>query len=380
MANFEVTVVKIDDVREHPNADRLTIVKIGGYECIANKKEDGSWRYHTGDLVVYIPEQAILPEWLLKKMGFWDEEKGKGGLAGSNGDRVKAMKLRNVFSQGILYPVRQHTSAGITNSYFETPDGNCFIGLGDNVTGILGITKYEPVIPTSMSGEVWNASGKTLKFDIENIQKYTEILEDGEPVVYTEKLHGTFVCFGIYVEEDGTHTQIVTSKGLGEKGLALKNNDQNASNLYVRTDNELNITQKMSEKMKTEGINEPVYVLGEIFGAGVQDLHYGQTKPTVRVFDVYLGEPGMGQYKSPDEVIVTAKNLGLEAVPELYRGPHSMEKVVEFRDGKDTISNSNVREGIVIRPLSVRNSEIGRVILKAVSPAYLTRKDGTEYN
>ena len=69
MADFHVKVHKITQpVINHPNADRLTIVSIGGYQCIANKHDDGSWRYHEGDYIVYIPEGALVPEWLLRQL------------------------------------------------------------------------------------------------------------------------------------------------------------------------------------------------------------------------------------------------------------------------------------------------------------------------
>ena len=45
MAKFEVLVKKIDDIYDHENADKLSIVKIGGYNCISAKLEDGSHRY-----------------------------------------------------------------------------------------------------------------------------------------------------------------------------------------------------------------------------------------------------------------------------------------------------------------------------------------------
>ena len=106
MSTFEVKIVRIDSVEHHPDADRLSIIKIGGYNCISAKLEDGSHRYKAGDLAVYIPEAAVLPEWLLKKMGFWKEEENKGTLSGSKGNRVKCVKLRNQISQGILYPVK----------------------------------------------------------------------------------------------------------------------------------------------------------------------------------------------------------------------------------------------------------------------------------
>ncbi len=78
MSAFEVKVRRIDKVEDHPDADRLSIVSILGYRAITNKLEDGSHRYAPGDLVVYVPEAAVVPEHLLKQYGYWDAEKDKG--------------------------------------------------------------------------------------------------------------------------------------------------------------------------------------------------------------------------------------------------------------------------------------------------------------
>jgi RNA ligase (TIGR02306 family) len=110
MANFEVLLRTVDDVIDHPGADRLSIVKVLGYEAITNKRElaDGSLvaRYRKGDAIVYVPEATIVPEALLKQYGYWDDEKGKGMLAGKAGDRVKAIRLRKVMSQGLISIIR----------------------------------------------------------------------------------------------------------------------------------------------------------------------------------------------------------------------------------------------------------------------------------
>ena len=106
MSTFEVPVLRVDEAIGHPDADRLTINTIGGYRCISNKFEDGSWRYNTGDLVVYIPEGSLLPEWLLRRLGMWNDEKGCGFLAGSKGNRVKAVCLRGQISQGLILPLK----------------------------------------------------------------------------------------------------------------------------------------------------------------------------------------------------------------------------------------------------------------------------------
>lgn len=109
MSTFSTPVVKVAKVTDHPNADRLSIINLDGlgYTCISAKLEDGTPRYKAGDYVVYIPSASVLPEWLLKKMDFWDTETNKGTLAGPNGDRVKPVRLRGIYSEGILYPVKK---------------------------------------------------------------------------------------------------------------------------------------------------------------------------------------------------------------------------------------------------------------------------------
>lgn len=96
MSEFKCEVVRVQ-IEPHPQADQIEIVKVGDYQSIVRKGQ-----FVTGDLAVYIPEQAVVPEWLLKHMGLYDEAKQKGGLAGSLGNRVKAVRLRGVLSQGIM--------------------------------------------------------------------------------------------------------------------------------------------------------------------------------------------------------------------------------------------------------------------------------------
>jgi len=97
MATFDVKVVKIQKIEEHGNADALEIATIHGFRSVVKKNQ-----YRAGDLAVYIPEAALIPEYLLKRLGMWDNEKSKGRLNGPDGNRVKAIRLRGVVSQGIL--------------------------------------------------------------------------------------------------------------------------------------------------------------------------------------------------------------------------------------------------------------------------------------
>jgi len=90
MATFEVKVYKLK-IEEHPDADSLELAVVGDYRSIVRK---GSFK--TGDLGIYIPEGAVLPDWLIEKMGL------TGMLAGKDKNRVKAIKLRGVLSQGLV--------------------------------------------------------------------------------------------------------------------------------------------------------------------------------------------------------------------------------------------------------------------------------------
>ncbi len=170
MADFEAKVYELT-IEEHPNADVLEIARVGDYRSIVGKGQ-----FKTGDLGVYIPEQAVCPSWLIRALGL------EGRLAGKAKDRVKAIKLRGVLSQGLIYPVISETDD--YNTHIETFGILEDIGdevtdkyvkrfgvdIGSDVTEELGLVKFEPTIPASMSGEVQGASGYTMKFDIENIK------------------------------------------------------------------------------------------------------------------------------------------------------------------------------------------------------------------
>jgi len=129
----------------------------------------------------------------------------------------------------------------------------------------------------------------------------------------------------------------------------------------------------------------PVYILAEIFGKGIQDLAYGQDSDTLRVFDVFIGEPSSGRYLDYDEKVFFCEEIiDVAMVPVLYHGPYSKEIADEYCDGTTELQGSKgscIREGIVITPaFEARHDELGRVILKHVSEKYLLRRNATEYN
>ena len=237
-----------------------------------------------------------------------------------------------------------------------------------------------------MAGAVWAAGqDRTLAYDVENVKRWPDILTEGEEVVMTEKVHGTLLGVGVLPEDlaraDGR--VVVFSKGLGAKGLAFDQIEGDA-NLYTRTATDYGIPDAILRAFgdETGALDEPVFVVGETFGAGVQDLHYGAGRPAFRVFDVYVGRRGRGAYLDDAALDRACAAMGLDRVPVLYRGPYSDAVLADYTGGAEAVSGgeSHLREGVVVRPTTEREDpRIGRVQLKSVSDDYLTRKGGTEY-
>ena len=383
MAAFQAPLVSIGGIEPHPNADRLELAKVLGYTCVIRKDA-----FHIGQQVVYLPEGGVVPEWLCRALNLWDEEKGKGRLAGKQGLRIKATRLRGTLSQGLLYPVS------------EGPDGPCLTleggkqwplaasASGEEIATALGIEKYVPPVPVAFEGVVVGVHGHTVKFDIESLQSFPEAIAPGEDVVVTEKLHGTWT--GISFDPTVDHPDlyqggtIISSKGMSAKGLAFKTDGSNAKNLYVRTWRQFLLEPGHWDRIIQEArdTGDAIHVLGETFGRGVQDLQYGLKTTALRVFAV-----GFGRAKDPGAYFLPADDLGawcrrfdLETVPELGRCRFSMEAALSFRDGKTTFGGVHVREGVVLSANRRRNLADEFAFVKLVSPDYLLRKgQATEF-
>ncbi|MFI6939769.1 RNA ligase (ATP) [Streptomyces sp. NPDC050418] len=357
MSTLRVTAEELT-VHEHPGADALELAQVGLYRAVVAKGA-----YRSGDYALYIPEQAVLPVELVEELGL------TGRLAGARSNRVKAIRLRGELSQGLV--CRPAALAGV--------DLAAAAAEGTDFAEQLGITKWVPEVPTTMSGLVEPAPELLPWVDIENLQRYPGIFEPGEPVVLTEKLHGT-ACLVTYYAESGRVQ--VTSKGFGGKYLALQEDPRNLYWRAVRGHDAPAVAAVLAEKLGARRVG----LFGEVYGAGVQDLTYGADgrRDTLgyAVFDASVEVDGQVRWLEPAELaeLLTER---LPLVPTLYEGPYDEELVFAYASGRETVSGRelHLREGVVVRPAKERRSELlgSRAIAKAVSPAYLTRKGGTEY-
>jgi RNA ligase (TIGR02306 family) len=380
MSTFHVKVRKIKIV-PHPDAERLEIAVVDDYQSCVRKGD-----FADGDLAVYIPESAVLPEEILRACGLWDEVNRKGMCAGELGNRVHAVRLRGVLSQGVLMPITDVLNIEFSLTFFNFEEARS-LQEGDEIAHMLGIVKYKPELPPFMEGDIIELFDYTRHFDIESAQAFPNALIEGEEVVMTEKLHGVFcevgVIAGLNDERLLNGNMFATSKGFANDGIVFENTERNATdNIYQKTLLKLEKEFKeVARRVRQEYDSEceetaHVFILGEIFGMGSgQDLHYGMKDVAFRVFDIYEGPPTAGRFLDYDEMVVACTGTCLNTVPLLYRGPYSKEVILENRDGKTMFAGANVREGGVVKPTKERRDlELGRVILKFVSPDYHTRK------
>lgn len=102
-SNYLAQVVKINNLRPHPNADRLKITTIQGNDVITGAS------LSIGDVVIYFPLEASLSRsYLSYSNSFEKKEDNRNpqvkGFFGKHG-RVRAVKLRGTPSVGYIVPV-----------------------------------------------------------------------------------------------------------------------------------------------------------------------------------------------------------------------------------------------------------------------------------
>ncbi len=328
MSIFKVEVVKINSVNPHPNADRLDIAT---FEGMAYQVVTAKGNFKPGDMAFYFPIDSVIP----------DEFIDKFGIRPYYSKKLRAAKLRGIFSEGLLIPV-----------------GDNFTGnVGDDYTEHFGVAKYEYPIPQLMNGDVEAGIGQYKFPSPENLKRYRDVLHYGEEVVVTEKLHGTL--FTVMVDAEGT-------PHVGSHNYFWKNNINNKTLVYVRVYNENIALHKLPADTQ---------IFGEIYG--VQDIKYG-LKNGETEFALFAVKR-KGKFLNYKDFLGFCEEFSLPRVPVLYTGGYSWEAVSQFNNANSVLSPDCMMEGVVVQPVVERtHPEIGRVVLKLISDRYLLRKDGTE--
>jgi RNA ligase (TIGR02306 family) len=334
-------------------ADTIERARVLGWWVVVKKGE-----YKPGDIVVYCEIDSLLPEQsmfeFLRASSFkparLDEVTGDTTPAGF---RIKTAKLRGQVSQGICFPIS-----------ILPPDSPRTVG--EDVTALLGVVKWEPPAPVGMGGKVKGAfPGFLPKTDETRVQVLEFVLKKhtGKVFTITEKLDGT--SFTAFVRE-------------GVFGVCSRNllmDEQDESNIHSRVARRYALDEKL-QKAATR-LGHDLAIQAELIGPGIQGNKYALTEITLRVFNVL----NINTYKLLDHpaALELLLQLGLEPVPQLGTlvMNHTVDELVTLSEGASVLNPKAQREGIVLRPLiEEEEAEIGgRLSLKAINPKFLLKYD-----
>lgn len=368
--NFKVPLTKILKVENHPGADRLDVVTVYGFQVIASKGQ-----YKVGDLVVYVPIDSILPEWLEISL-FPADSKVK-----LNGHRVRQIKLRGLASQGML----------ISSLYLKAR----VLIEDDDYSEQLGITKYEPPVRGSAMTASKNPGGRNKTYENKLFHKYNGLTAlkwvptvfEGQEVVIQEKLHGTNARAGILpYEANNLWKRFLKYVGLApefEKCYGSNNVQVSAKNKLTR--NGFYETDVYGTAFKNCDVFSKLQpgeiVYGEIIGPSIQSNYdYGLSEPRFVLFDVKVQQPEGGfRWLAPVEVTVFACLRGFEMVPVLFEGIWDKETANKLTLGPSAYNPvQKVREGIVIKAANDYDCEGNKRAYKLLSEDYLADKNNTD--
>lgn len=347
-------ILRIDPIA---GADAIEVATVLGWQCVIAKKD----HFKVGDLVVYIEVDSILPA--IPEFLFMQERKY----------RVRTVKLRGQISQGLVVGMAILTR---WNRNWKE---------GDDVTELLGVTKYESDSDveqnaTSTSKNVFykffmrfawfrkyfgakKSAGSFPSFisktDEDRIQNHPDWLEKYSNLSFqvTEKLDGQ------------SATYVLVKKGKKYEFMVCSRSQRL---VYPDSTNWWKITKTTRiEDLLHEliGGNDWIAIQGEIVGNGIQGNKY--VLPSINFFAFQIVTPS-GRI-SPHSIENILSHFGVSCVPMVswsFRLPDSVSSIVDIAKGmKSLINKDKLREGIV-----VRNYEHG-VSFKVINPDFLLKNE-----
>lgn len=356
------TIREIKEIKPIPGADKIEVAVVDGWECVVKKDEN----FHTGDMVIYIEIDSIMPK--KPEFEFLAERKY----------RIKTIKLRKQVSQGLVLPL-----SFLPSTKYK---------LNDDVTKILGITKYDTELEQEMKiandtkvnpiikyllrfnffRKLYNKYRGTrirkgnfpswiVKTDEERIQNLPDLFEqlkrDKIELVATEKIDGT----------SSTYFYRNSEFGICSRNMKLDKDTKcyfKGKSPYYEIANQLNI-ETVLKSIAKEFHKEAVVLQGEIIGEGIQGNKYHIDGYQFRAFNLILNGKKLDQIEMQsilepyDIKCVDTVNAHLKLEGELTETPFKYAK------GKSLLLKTQNREGIVLR-----NYDRG-ISFKIINPEFL---------
>jgi RNA ligase (TIGR02306 family) len=310
----------ITDIRPIEGADRIEAATVLGYQTVIKKGE-----FRPGDRCVWHEPDTVAaekPEYeFLRKQGF----------------RLKVSRFRGQVSQGLALPPADYA-------------------VGDDVTELTGIRKYEKPLPPNLVGVAKGAFPRWMpKTDEPNLRSFPAALDEftGRECVITQKVDGTSATFYL--------------RG-GEFGVCTRNLEllDDPSSMFWRVARE----HRLHDMLAT--LDGDYALQGEVHGEGIQGNHLGVKGVRIAMFNLFdITKHVYMDHRALEEF---CNATGVPMVRAVWCGEFrfSLPELVELARAQD-YAPSRPAEGIVIRPVEEARSlilESGRLSAKVLSERY----------
>lgn len=314
------SVERIVSVEKHPNADTLNVCTVLGYNIIVKNDRPLT----VGDLVVFIQPDTILPDLP------WSQSYNRSGKVGDI--RVKAIKLRDIWSMGIIEDLNRVVPDFDPAEIFQE---------GQEISERIGVVKYEPPPPQELHAK-GNLPFGLPKTDEERYQNIGRKLPMGEKCDVTLKVDGSSWTAYCGKSPDGEWKSGVCGRTL-ECKLDCDNN-------YTKINTKYKILEKLEAFCRSKDIS--LALRGEMYGNGLQSMKINPhcTKPLdIAFYSVYIiNERRYARVNDPLYFIDVCAELNLPTVPILERGVILTPELIKKYD-EDLANIDGVPfEGVVI--------------------------------
>jgi len=355
------TVEAISGVTKHPNADSLYFLQIQNWKVIVNLRAmfgDASPESLVGRKVVYIQTDSIMPK-TFENEDFWPHLAGK---------RVKTIKLRGQFSQGLvidfesLKPLFPDLAPRLDSLPAET-----------NLTNELGITKYyspnDPENPacTPMQKELSNCLATFPNFlrktDQPRLQAKKDIIAELEGRLFTatQKYDGQSVQWYCCNGQTGVCSR--NYRVLLEEEVINKN--------FHSMNRKYEILRKLEEWCGENKRN--ISVQTEMYGVGINGNRHKKTDIDLVVFDVY--DINAVSFLPHDEVVQIAGWLNLPRIPVVFEKQVLPSTEIDYwlkLANSQRYSGGLLAEGIVVKTADGKDPYVS---FKVISQEYCLKHD-----
>lgn len=335
------TVREIKAIEPIPGADAIEKAVVDGWELVVKKGE-----FAPGQRCVYCEIDSKMPE-----------DNPAFEFLAPRRYRIKTVKLRGQVSQGICFPMDL------------LPPGAYEIG--EDVSEILGIVKYEPPVSAQLAGQAKGWFPDFIpKTDQERCQNHTGFIEERwqrRTFYVTEKLDGSSVT--LYLNDDVF--------GVCSRNLDLKINEENADNLFIKTARELDIETSLRKMKEVYGYD--LALQGELVGPGIQKNPLKLEKVTIFFYNIWNIDLSLyvDVNTAHDMFDACARQLSwVPIVERIFSLEHTVKELVEMSTGTSHLNPKVKREGLVFRSIAEEYIDrFGWLSFKAISPEYLLKHD-----